>query len=74
MEQSETERDKVLGEALRLFIEAGSSLSWYPFKREQDAILCLDTFGESAPSKDNFAHFGFTVENVLQIVHKMMKN
>ncbi len=73
MEQSEAEREKVLGTAPRLFIEAGSSLSWYPLKRPQDAILGLDTFGESAPAKDNFTHFGFTKENVLEMVKKLMQ-
>ena len=67
MAQSETEREKVLGNAPRLFIEAGSSLSWYPLKREKDAILALDTFGQSAPAKDIFKHFGFTKENVLKM-------
>lgn len=71
MAQPEKEREKVLGDAPRLFIEAGSSLSWYPFKREQDKILALDTFGESAPAKDNFTHFGFTKENVLEMIKKL---
>ena len=74
MAQSESEREKILGNAPRLFIEAGSSLSWYPLKRPQDMILGLDTFGESAPAKDNFAHFGFTKENIFQIAEKLMKN
>ena len=73
MAQPEKEQEKILGDAPRLFIEAGSSLSWHPFKREQDAILGLDTFGESAPAKDNFMHFGFTKENVLKIAKELMK-
>lgn len=71
MAQSETEREKILGSAPRLFIEAGSSLSWYPFKREKDVILALDSFGKSASAKDNFTHFGFTKENVLALTKKM---
>ncbi len=72
MGQPEAEQAKVLGEAPRLFIEAGSSLSWAPFKREQDAILGLDTFGLSAPAKEVFAHFGFTPENVAQMAQKLL--
>jgi len=72
MELPESERNNILGEAPRLFIEAGSSLSWYPFKREKDIILGLDTFGESAPAKDNFAHFGFTKENVMELAQKLL--
>ena len=73
MAQPEKEQNKILGTAPRLFIEAGSSLSWYPFKREQDEILGLDTFGQSAPATENFRHFGFTKENVLKIARKMIK-
>ena len=73
MQQPEKDREKILGTAPRLFIEAGSSLSWYPFKREHDEIIGLDTFGQSAPAKDNFARFGFTKENVLKIARKMIK-
>ena len=73
MAQPEKEQEKILGDAPRLFIEAASSLSWHPFKREQDAILGLDTFGESAPAKDNFTHFGFTKENVLKIAKELLK-
>jgi len=72
MAQSDQERQQTLGTAPRLFIEAGSSLSWYPFKREQDVILGLDTFGTSAPAKDNFMHFGFTKENVLNLAKDLL--
>lgn len=72
LKQSKKDRQKILGQAPRLFIEAGSSMSWYPLKREQDIVLGLDTFGQSAPAKDNFAHFGFTKENVLKIARKLL--
>jgi len=73
LKQSEKEQQEILGTAPRLFIEAASSLSWYPFKREQDKILGLDSFGESAPAKEVFATFGFTKENVLKIARQMMR-
>ena len=72
MQQPEKEREKILGSAPRFFIEAASSLSWYPLKREQDVILGLDVFGQSAPAKDNFVTFGFTKEHVLQIAQQMI--
>lgn len=73
MQQPEKEREKILGSAPRLFIEAGSSMSWGLLKRDQDVILGLDAFGQSAPAKDNFTTFGFTKENVLKIARKMIK-
>ena len=71
--QPEKEQQKILGDAPRLFIEAASPYSWHQFKRSQDDILALTTFGESASGKDVFAHFDFTKENVIKIAKHMMK-
>ena len=71
--QSVQEQQQILGDAPRLFIEAGSALSWYPFKREQDVILGMDCFGQSAPAKDNFIKYGFTKENVLRLAKEMIQ-
>ena len=73
MEQPEKERHKVLGDVPRLFIDAGSAFSWYPFKREMDKILSIDTFGKSAPANEVFADFGLTVENVVKIAKSMVQ-
>ena len=74
LKQSQKEQQRILGQAPRLFIEAGSSMSWYGLKREQDVVLGLDNFGQSAPAKDVFAHFGFTKENVLKIAQRLISN
>ena len=73
MEQPEKERNQILGKEPRLFVDAGSAFSWYPFKREIDKILSIDTFGKSGPAKEVFADFGLTVENILKIVKKIKK-
>ena len=73
LKQSKADQKKILGLAPRLFIEAGSSMSWYGLKREEDVVLGLDSFGQSAPAKDAFAHFGFTKDNVLKMARKMLK-
>jgi len=72
MEQSEKERQKILGDVPRLFIDAGSAFSWYPFKREEDQILSIDSFGKSGPAQEVFADFGLTIENVVKIAKKMV--
>jgi len=36
------------------------------------AVVGIDTFGESAPAKDLFAHFGFTPENVADTVEAVL--
>ena len=40
----------------------GSSDLWW--KYGVDAIVGIDTFGESAPAPVLFEHFGFTADNV----------
>ncbi|PWD83344.1 transketolase [Ignatzschineria cameli] len=62
-EQDEAYKVAVLGEKKILAIEAGVTRGWYEFA---DAVLGIDTFGASAPAKDLFPHFGFTVDNVIQ--------
>ncbi len=62
-EQDEAYKAAVLGEKKILAIEAGVTRGWYEFA---DAVLGIDTFGASAPAKDLFPHFGFTVDNVIQ--------
>ncbi|MCG6551972.1 MAG: transketolase [Candidatus Magnetominusculus sp. LBB02] len=50
----------------RLAVEAGSSLGWHKYVGLDGEVLGIDTFGISAPAKQLFEHFGFTVENVLK--------
>ncbi len=56
----------------RLAIEAGATAGWYRFVGLDGQVLGLDRFGESAPAKDLFKAFGFTVENVVAIAEKML--
>ena len=39
-----------------------------------DAVVGIDTYGESAPAGVLFKHFGFTPENVVATVLKVLKN
>lgn len=56
----------------RLAIEAGATAGWYRFVGLDGQVLGLDRFGESAPAKDLFKAFGFTVDNVVAIAEKML--
>lgn len=62
-EQDEAYKQAVLGDKKILAIEAGVTRGWYEFA---DAVIGIDTFGASAPAKDLFPHFGFTVDHVIQ--------
>ena len=65
--QSAGYKESVLPSAVkaRVAVEAGSSYSWYKYAGDCGEMVCMDTFGASAPAGKLFAHFGFTVENVV---------
>jgi transketolase len=50
----------------RVAVEAGSAYSWYKYVGDCGELLCMDSFGASAPAGLLFPHFGFTVENVVE--------
>lgn len=53
---------------VRVAIEAGVSDYWRKYVGLDGAVVGIDTFGESAPAKVLFEHFGFTVANVVKTV------
>ncbi len=61
-------KEKVFPKKLkkRLSVEAGSPLGWHKYVTDEGDIIGMDTFGESAPAKQLFELFGFTVENVVK--------
>ncbi len=50
----------------RVAIEAGVTDFWWKYRC--DAVIGIDTFGESAPAGVLFKHFNLTVENVVNTV------
>ncbi len=58
----------------RLVIEAGIADYWYRFIGFHGDIVGMHTFGESAPAKDLFVHFGFTLKNVVMRAQQLLQN
>ncbi|WP_293780589.1 transketolase [uncultured Oxalicibacterium sp.] len=56
----------------RVAIEAGVTDFWYKYVGLEGGVVGIDTFGESAPAGVLFKHFGFTVENVIATVKKVL--
>ena len=54
----------------RVAVEAGVTDFWW--KYGVDAVVGIDTYGESAPAPVLFKHFGFTPENVTDTVRKVL--
>lgn len=52
----------------RVALEAGIADYWYKYVGMHGAVVGMTSFGESAPADQLFDHFGFNVENVLDVV------
>ena len=56
----------------RIAVEMGATDGWW--KYGCSAVIGIDRFGESAPAPVLFRHFGFTVDNVVATVHKVLSS
>ncbi|MDD3764119.1 MAG: transketolase [Nevskiales bacterium] len=67
-------RDAVLPPALRkrLAIEAGVSVYWRAFVGLDGDVVGVDSFGESAPAKAVFEHFGLTSDQILARAKRLL--
>ncbi|HEX6929178.1 MAG TPA: transketolase [Gammaproteobacteria bacterium] len=50
----------------RVVVEAGVPDGWYRWAGLQGRFVCMTGFGASAPAKQAFEYFGFTVDNVVR--------
>ncbi len=60
------------GGVVRVAVEAGVSDGWYKYVGLEGAVVGLDRFGESAPAGVLFREFGFTVDNVVATVKRLI--
>ena len=67
-------RDAVLAPEVRarVSIEAGVALGWQRWVGAEGAMIAIERFGASAPAKDIFEHFGFTVDNVVRVARGVL--
>ncbi|HVG05916.1 MAG TPA: transketolase [Burkholderiaceae bacterium] len=66
-------KSQVLPEGIpRVAVEAGVTDFWWKYVRASGAVIGIDRFGESAPAKDAFEFFGFTVDNVVATVQQVI--
>jgi transketolase len=74
-EQSEEYKAAVLPKEVRarLAVEAASSFGWHKYVGLDGDVLTIDTFGASGPASVLFEEFGFTVDNVVNKVKKLVK-
>ena len=72
-QQSAEYRESVLpaGVSARVAVEAAVSDGWYRYVGLNGRVVGINTFGESAPARELFAYFGFTIEKVVEAVNRV---
>ena len=73
-QQDAAYREAVLPKAVtkRVAVEAGITDTWYKYVGLNGAIIGMNSFGESAPAEQLFAHFGITTEKVLEAAQQLL--
>jgi transketolase len=68
-------REAVLPRALkrRLAVEAGARQSWWRYVGSEGRVLGIDRFGASGKVADVFPHFGFTADNIGQLIRELLE-
>lgn len=56
----------------RVAVEAGDSSCWYKYVGLTGKVISMQSFGASSPQGKLFEHFGFTVQNVVDAVTKIL--
>ena len=62
----------VLGQGVRVAVEAAASLGWHRWVGESGAVLALDRFGGSGPGQRLMEEFGFTPEAVAALAEGLL--
>lgn len=72
--QDEDYKKKIFPENVktRLAVEAGVRQGWEKYIGEKGDVICMKSFGASAPDKVLFEKFGFTVENVFNKAKQLL--
>ncbi|ABB39427.1 transketolase [Oleidesulfovibrio alaskensis G20] len=67
-------RESVLPAAVeaRVAVEAAASDFWWKYVGLKGRVVGMTTFGESAPGKVLFEHFGFTADNVAAVAKEVL--
>ncbi len=72
--QSDDYKNSVLPKTVRarVAVEAASSFGWHKYVGLDGDVIAMDTFGASGKAETLFKEFGFTVENVISKVVKIL--
>ena len=66
-------RDILEEDSLIVTLEAGSIMSWQKYIKNKGLNLGINKFGESAPYKEVYNHFGLSEEKIINIIQKKLR-
>ena len=71
--QDDAYRESVLPSSVtaRVAVEAGVTGGWYKYVGMNGKVIGLDSFGESAPAPEVFAHFNITTDAVVKAIESV---
>ena len=74
-QQDEQYKEAVLPNAMRkrLSVEMASSFGWHKYVGLDGITMSIDEFGKSAPAQDVIQSYGFTVDEVVENIEKLLK-
>ena len=65
--------DIIEQESLVVTLEAGTVVSWQKYVRNKGINIGIDQFGESAPYKNVYNHFGLSEEKIADLIQKKLR-
>ena len=72
--QPDVYRKDIIDESsLIITIEAGSTSSWKKYIKNKGINIGIDQFGESAPYKDIYNHYGLSEDKITDIIQKKLR-
>ena len=57
----------------RIAVEAGSKTAWYKYVGLKGSIVGISNFGASAPGNTLMDYYGFTINNIIDVVKETLK-
>lgn len=70
--QPEDYKQKVLGRAPRIAVEAAAAFGWERYTGSSDKVIGINSFGASGKGDEVYNYFGITAENVVKKVKELL--
>ncbi len=70
--QPEEYKQKVLGRAPRIAVEAAAAFGWERYTGSSDRVIGINSFGASGKGDEVYKYFGITAENVAKKVKELL--